>query len=401
MKPIAFFNYFSLAVVFCCLFSACDISENEIEPGLSFTKIYNSSSFTESYDPLDVVALPDSAYLILSSTNSWNIHLLKVDSEGELIWTQDLDEPYVNALPQLYQQENRTYLVCMDELQLGTYVLEVNAADGSTEEVFQDRELTYPLAAHLAGDHSWLIQSYNREARKTTITEIDAEFSQQWQQEFDILEDVEEKIVKHLTRTGDRLPFFNGYAQGNGNAGFYYFNGFNNYTMALTFLNPSDGEALGVMNGFRDLGYVNAANGLSNGVMALSKNSYGDNYLAPFSQINERTVSSSSDLEANNFPEIAPEAPVILKTFELVGDEVSFYATHSKSNRIMLYAYSATDGSLLGVEYLGQSSPYEIANILQTGDGGMLVLGKTYVAGRFARICLFKLTEEEVLAIIQ
>ncbi len=395
-------TYINLSVAFCliCLGTSCDISENEIEPGISFTKIYNSSSFTDIYDPLDVASINDSAYLVLSATDAWNIHLLKAGMDGAFEWEMNLPEPYVNALPQMYRQDDNLYLVCMNELRLGTYILRINPAGGETEVVYQNQEITYPLAAHLSAQGDWLIQGYNREERKTSLTKLSPGFNKEWSKEFDILEDVEERIIKHLTRTGTRLPFFNGYAPGNGNSGYYYFNGFNNYTMALTFVNPSDGEPLGVMNGFRDLGYINAALSLENGAFALSKNSYGDNYLIPMSEVNERSVSSSSDLEANQFPEIDARANVIIKTYEIQGREIIFYATHSRSKRIMLYAYDVLDGSLLGVEYMGQTSPYEIGNITATADGGLVVLGKTYVAGRFPRISLFKLTENEVLDMI-
>ncbi|WPP50587.1 hypothetical protein [Catalinimonas niigatensis] len=382
------------------LSSACDIRENEIEPGISFTKIYNSSSFTEVYDPLDVAMFSDSSYLVLAATEAWNVYLMKANHEGDFEWEIELPEPFVNPLPALYQQNNNLYLVCMDEFQLGTYILQINPDGGDAEVVYQNNAISYPLAAIQTAEGGWLIQGYNRESRKTTLTKVTADFTQAWKQEYDILEDVEERIIKHLTRTGTRLPFFNGYAQGGGNSGFYYFNGFNNYTMSLTFVNAADGEPLGIMNGFRDLGYINAAHSLRDGSFALSKNSYGDNYLIPMLDVNERAISSSSDLEANHFPEIDARAPIIIKTYELQGREIIFYATHSKSKRIMLYAYDASDGSLLGVEYLGQTSPYEIGNITATADGGMMVLGKTYVAGRFPRICLFKLTKVEVLNLI-
>lgn len=400
MKYRHTYKNFVAAISLLYLTSSCDIQENEIEPGISFTKTYNNNSFTKIYDPLDVKTFNDSSYLVLAATEAWNVYLMKADQEGAFEWEIALPEPFVNPLPTLYRQNDNLYLVCMDEFQLGTYILQINPAGGAPEVVYQTNAITYPLAAVHTNEGSWLIQGYNRESRKTTLTKVTTNFTQEWQKEYEILEDVEERIIKHLTRTGTRLPFFNGYAQGVGNSGYYFFNGFNNYTMSLTFVNTADGEPLGVMNGFRDLGYINAARSLKDGSFALSKNSYGDNYLIPMSKVNERAISSSSDLEANHFPEIDAQAPVIIKSYELQGREIIFYATHSKSKRIILYAYDASNGSLLGVEYLGQTSPYEIGNITATADGGMMVLGKTYVAGRFPRICLFKLTKEEVLNMI-
>lgn len=394
------FLYSVMAGFICLTFSACDISENEIEAGISFTKIYNSNSFTANYEPLDVSQLNDSSYLVLAATDQWNAYLLKADLDGQFEWDIRLTEPFVNPLPQLYRHHDELYMVCMDELNLGTYILRIDLSGNEPEIVYQNSGITYPLSAQLTSNGEWIIQGYNRESRKTTLSKINSAFNEEWQQEFDILEDVEEKIIKHLTRTGSRYPFFNGFAQANGNSGYYYFNGFNNYTISLTFVNPSDGETLGVVNGFRDLGYINAAYPLENGNFALSKNSYGDNYLMPQMSLNERAISSSSDLEANTFPEIDMEAPVMIKPMNIRGRDVILYATHSRSKRIIIYAYDALDGSLLGVEYLGQTSPYEIGNISATADGGLIVLGKTYVAGRFPRVALFKLSADEVQNIV-
>ncbi len=59
------------------------------------------------------------------------------------------------------------------------------------------------------------------------------------------------------------------------------------------------------------------------------------------------------------------------------------------------YFFSLTpDG--LGSRYLGFSNPYEIAAMTTTSDGGLAVCGITYVAGRFPRICLFKISGAEL-----
>ncbi|MFP4091446.1 MAG: hypothetical protein ACLFUB_12480 [Cyclobacteriaceae bacterium] len=363
---------------------------------MSFTKIFNSESFNDVYDPLDVVATTDSGYLLLAAKSSWSPYLLKADAQGVFSWDQTLPEPFVNPLPDIYSLGNELFIICMDELNLSTYILRIQASGGQPEIVYNDDELTYPLAASITPDGGWLLQGYNREGRQTLISKISPGFTREWRQTYPILEDVEEKVIKHLSRTGQRLPFFNGYAAGSGNAGFYYFNGFNNFTLSLTFIDPTNGEQIGVMNGFRDLSYISAALPLEGELFALAKNSYGDNYLFPQSIVNERSISASNELEANNFPEIAPDARVLISREQILGREVLLFNTHTKSKRLVIYAYDAADGSLIGLKYLGQTSPYETGNLVRTQDGGLMVMGKTYVAGRFPRLCLFKLTKEEV-----
>ncbi len=385
-----------LIPAFLLLQTACDIQENEVKPGLSFTKIYNTDSFSETFYPLDVVQTIDSGYLVLAAINSWTPYLLKTNSAGEFLWDQRLPEPYVNVLSDFYELNGEIFIVCMDALNLSTYILHVNPAGGQPQVVFNSQENAYPLAAEVTPEGGWFIQSFERESRKTRISKLSADYNFEWQQDFNIMEDKEEALISHLTRTGKRLPFFNGIGQGGGNPGFYYFNGFNNFTLSLTFLNPEDGSPMGVMNGFRDLGYINAALSLSNGNFALAKNSYGDNYLLPLAEVNTHAVSSSSDLESNHFPEIDPQAPVLIHNTQLINRNMSLFATHTKSKRIAIYAYDAEDGSLQDVMYLGQTSPYEFGNLKRTEDGGLIVLGRTFVAGRFPRLCLFKLTRQEV-----
>ena len=379
---------------------ACDIQENEIQPGLSFTKIYNTDSFSESFYPLDVIQTSDSGYFVLAATDSWTPYLLKTDQEGEFLWDQRLTEPYVGVLDKFYQLNGETFIVCMDELNLSTYILRVNPEGGQPQVVFNSQDIIYPLAASNTPEGGWLIQSFERESRKTRVSKLSPDYVFDWQVELDILEDKEEEVIKHLTRTGKRLPFFNGFAQGEGNAGIYFINGFNNFTISLTFLNPTDGSPLGVVNGFRDQGYINAALPLNNGNFALAKNSYGDNYFLPQAELDIRTITSSSDLATNAFPEIDKEAPVLIHNTQIINRNVSLYATHTKSKRIAIYSYDSENGVLQDVLYLGQSAPYEIGNFKRTSDGGLIVLGRTFVAGRFPRLCLFKLTREEVEALV-
>jgi len=71
------------------------------------------------------------------------------------------------------------------------------------------------------------------------------------------------------------------------------------------------------------------------------------------------------------------------------------YASNTRSKQIALFIYDQTNGEFLGSRYLGFSNPFEIANLITTSDGGIAVCGTTYVAGRFPRICLFKIGKDE------
>jgi hypothetical protein len=109
---------------------------------------------------------------------------------------------------------------------------------------------------------------------------------------------------------------------------------------------------------------------------------------------------SSTSIPANRFPELLPDARVLVKELSVLGKEVYIYGTDTKSNQMVLYAYDKATHELLGVTYVGQTNPYELGDFMVTEDNGLLLLGKTFVAGRFPRLALFKLTEEELTALV-
>ena len=80
--------------------------------------------------------------------------------------------------------------------------------------------------------------------------------------------------------------------------------------------------------------------------------------------------------------------------------EVVVYASTTKNSQIMISIYSANEGTWLGTDYLGFSTPYRLINLTKTLENGIAVLGSTAVAGRFERICMFKLSEENLAGIM-
>ena len=76
--------------------------------------------------------------------------------------------------------------------------------------------------------------------------------------------------------------------------------------------------------------------------------------------------------------------------------DVIAYASNTKSGQIGIYLYELSNGEFLGSRYLGFSNPYEVNSIIVTADGGIAIGATTYVTGRFPRITLFKLSENEL-----
>ena len=372
--------------------------DNEVVPGVSFTRIYDDRSFTAEYAPLDIVQTEDEGYLGLAATHAWNAYLFKTDRDGEFLWEIKVDEAYVNPLNRLIQLEDRYYMFCMNEVTLATSVMQIDLAAQTTEQVAELEAIQYPLAVSITADQSLLILGYDHESRSSTLHKLNQDFAEVWSQQYAVEEDVEEMIIRHMSRTGRRLPFLTG-SSSDGQS--YYFNGFFNYTLGLNFINPQTGDLIGTLNGFRADGFVTSVHHLQGKQYALARSSFGVRTLLPQAEINPQAIASSSDLEANDFPEIDGEAPVVVKEIQHGGSSVILFGTHTKSRQLILYAFDKDSGELLGAQYLGQTDPYRLGNLIPTQDGGLAIMAETFVAGRFSRLSLFKLSAEEVDTLIR
>ncbi len=137
-----------ILLVFCGFvsFSACDIVDNEVMPGVSFTRIYDDRSFTAEYAPLDIVQTEDEGYLGLAATNAWNAYLFKTDRDGQFLWEIKVDEAYVNPLAKLILLEGQYFLFCMNEVTLATSVMQVDLTAQTTTLVTELEADTVPTS---------------------------------------------------------------------------------------------------------------------------------------------------------------------------------------------------------------------------------------------------------------
>ena len=134
---------------------------------------------------------------------------------------------------------------------------------------------------------------------------------------------------------------------------------------------------------------------------AVSRFNFGDNFIIPNADIATNSISSTVDLSGNPFPELVDDAAVVLKSIQPTGSSTLLYGSSTRSGQIILLAYDQGTGELRGTLHLGFVNPYEIGGFTETSDGGLAIVGTSYVAGRFARICLFKLDKNEVRELIQ
>lgn len=384
---------YAVAITIATGLASCDIANNEVEPGVSFTKIYDDQSYGVEYDPLALVSTEDGGYLGLAAVDNWNAYLFKTDLDGNFVWEIRIDDAYVSPLAELILIDGEYHLFCMNEVTLATVAMRINLAERTATPIAELNEVQYPLAITKTNDESLLVLGYDRKSRSSTLHAFRTDFSIVWSNQYAVEEDVEEDIIHHISRTGKQLPFLVGTMQ-DGQS--YFFNGYANYTLGLNFVQLQNGDLVGAMNGFRDEGFISAVHHLQGNQFALARSSFGVNSLIPNAEVNPTAITASSELVANDFPEIDRGARVVVHEVMHKGQPVIVFGTHTNKRQLVLFAYDKISGELRGVQYLGQSSPYQLGDFVGTDDGGLAVLSETFLVGRFSRPCLFKLSAEEV-----
>ncbi len=394
-------NIFYIFLALVVGITSCNTGEAEVELANNFVKIYNNEDFKISYQPLDIKQTKDGGFIILGVEGSNNTYISRITDVGEFLSDTVISSPYTNPLSELIEINDAYHFFSMDDVSLGLHLLKVSLSDSSqTPEVVKSfPEIIYPLHASQTPDGGFIIQSYNRDDKTTVLTKLNAGFSLVWQEEYEVLEDVEEKIIAKFAGTSERtMPYFTGATD---DGAMYFFNGYFNFNFSMVFVNASNGEMTGVLNGLREETGVSAAVHLGGTSYALSRYSFGDSFIAPKGEVTPQDAKFSGEIEDNKFSEIEAHAVVKIKRLVINGKSVVVYGTHTKSKQIVLYLYDEVDGVLLGVKYFGDVNPYEFGGFNITGDGGLVVLGRTFVAGRFPRMVVFKMSQEDLNSLVE
>jgi hypothetical protein len=377
------------------LFIGCSNDSDPAADKASFTRIYDNNKYNASFFPIDIKQTPDGGYLILGGrriddSNFSGIYLMKVDEFGGLVSEQEVDENYVNPIGPLLESGGNYFFFCMTPVGLQTqlFQVDVEATLGNPVSVGG----SYPAAAAMDGNN-FVLLSYDNFNKNSVVSVVTPTGSITQSKSFSIGagDAVEEPIINHFLRTGKQIPFLVGKAGSQ-----YYFNGFYNYTLSLCFTNLAADDPQGIIQGQQDDGGLSQVMPLEGGKFALARFNFGDNYLMPNATLNTSGISSSSNLGGNPFPELVANARVKVLRATIGTKKVAIYGSDTRSKQIALFGYDESSGEFIGSKYLGFSNPFEIASMAPTSDGGLAICGTTYVAGRFPRICIFKLSKDQV-----
>jgi len=380
-------------------FVSCSEDSNPEYDTQTFTTIFDNNKFDASYFPIDMQETPDGGYVILggrklADNNFTGIYLLKADKFGNFVKEIEVEETSVNPVADFVEFQTKYYFFCMDPL---TQVAQIASVDANLEAVTitpVQGGLTYPAASAFV-DNNFVLLGYNNGDKQTVISILNADGGILETQGYSIGtgEDVEEPIIKHYIRTGKQYPFEVGKIAN----GLYFFNGFYNYTFSLVFTDFGD-DPVGVVQGQQDDGGFSAVTPLNGNKFASSRFNFGDNYLLPNKELSTSGTTSSTDLGGYSLPELVSNARVKILRAAVDSKNVLIYGSDTKSKQIGLLYYEESTGKFISSRYLGFSNPFEIASLVQTSDEGLAVCGTTYLAGRFPRICIFKLSKDQLIS---
>lgn len=387
-----------LIILFAGFITSCSEESNPTFDSDNFTSIFDNNKFDASYFPIDIRQTPDGGYLILggrklTDSNFTGIYLLKADQFGNFVKEIEVEETSVNPIAKFTEREGKYYFFCMDPITQVAQLADVDADLAAVNIIPVQGGLTYPAAASFA-DNSFVLLSYNNGSKESVISLVSVSGGVQASKGYSIGtgEDIEEPIINHYIRTGRQYPFEVGRVA----SGLYFFNGFFNYTFSLVFTNISSDDPIGVVQGQQDDGGFSAVTSLGGSKFAAARFNFGDNFILPNKDLSTTGNTSSTDLGGYSLPEMVENANVHILRATIASKNVLIYGTDTKSKQIGLLFYEEASGTFMSSRYLGFSNPFEIANLTQTSDGGLAICGTTYLAGRFPRICIFKLSKDKL-----
>jgi hypothetical protein len=387
--------------------ASCEEEVNPVFDTESFTAIFDNNQFAATYNPIDMIQTEDGGYIVLgkrdlSESEFAGIYLMKVDKYGNFVRETEVNPEYVHPIASLVSRNNLIYFICMNELttqlQIATVSPDGEFLEASTLLV---GDITYPSAASFT-DNQFIIQGYNHVDKQTIVATVSLDGNVTNQINYSIgigdTESLDRQISSHFLETGRQLPFAVGKAGSK-----YYFNGFYDFTFSLLFTDLSQEEPDGGVQGQResDNSGLSSILPISANKFAISWFNVGRNYFAPAINIASTGTPTSIGDEGFEdvglpFRELVDNADVRIIKAQVNEKNTLVYASTTLSKQIGLFFYDELTGKFMSSRYLGYSNPFEASDLIQTSDGGLAVCGTTYLAGRFPRICIFKLSKEEL-----
>jgi len=390
-------SYLLLAFI---IFSCSE--EIELQPNESFLKIIDDQDFNASYDPISVGTIANGGLLVVSEIELPDFGfsgstVLRLDSLGDVVSQEEITEDMVAPVGDLVLINDRHYYASMDRRSLQVHLIAIDQEGIVEDPIPVNGGLRYPLALSKTSNEQLLLLSYDPESRQSVISIINTDGSLVQSAGYTVgaANDIEPIIFNHLTNPFSTLSFF----VGESSNGIFYFNGFFNFTLSLVFTTFGD-EPTGVLQGQQTFSGVRSLINLSDNVFSLVGFQFEDNFLMPQVSLGVNEIRSTVDFFRGALPELRANAPAKSRIMELSnGNRVIVTVSETENRQAIIYFHDEM-GALMGIKLLGSLNPFTFNDVITTEDGGLIVLGTTFLASRFERIYINKISGKEIRELI-
>ncbi|MCK5462518.1 MAG: hypothetical protein KAI95_05855 [Bacteroidales bacterium] len=386
-------KYYIILLSIAVILSACEVNQKEIQPENEFIKIYNHPDTEIAYHPAGILQLSDGGYLILSGVKVDtsvieypHANLIKTNSLGEVEWTRDYD--LFAPSPRLFQRSGSVGFVAMD-LQLNAYAVEINTSNGDVAGQ-NDLQLTMPLYSYVDKQNNLIVLGYDFVARSSWISLFDGSFGLQRSVKVNVEKDLENVVQKHMNKSGKQFPFFIGEFTEGSQSG-YYVNCFYNYTLRTVFFESARLTMLGNIYSFQTEEAVSSIIQRTGNRYALTRFYSNNNYLLGDVEVDISTSQNFNDITGDILNELVHDAKVLSKQITVGSTSYLLFASQTNSNSMVTYQHAADVDSLITTHYHQFNERVEVADIIQTKEEGVALLGKIYILGKYQRPVLVKL----------
>lgn len=396
MRPFIFIA--SVLIVFL----GCS-KEEEFDPTSAFLQIYDDNNYNVSYQPVGLGA-SDSNFFILSErkldvSNFAGINLVIANRDGTFKQETQLEDRFVAPTKGLLKVGPLHYFFCMDRNTLRPQLGIVSSSGQEIEFIALNMNASYPLAASVGRDNKLVLLSYSPENRNSVVTiiELNGSISNQANYSIGPGDDVLAAVINHFTNRSDRLPFFCGQAPN----GSYYFNGFYNYTLSMVFTTLGE-EPTGVIQGQSLNAGMKSMLPTGGNDYAFMGFQFSDHFISGKTVFSSNEITASVNFFNRNIPEIADKAISRIVTYSSNSSEpeMVIFASETEGRQVVLYFFDVFSGNLLSTYYIGTLNPFTLSDLVTFEDGSLAITGTTFLAGRFERIYLVKLSREQILEIL-
>ena len=382
---------------------ACDISRNkDIEPSEVFVKIYENNQFDNSFTPLDIKQTADGGYLVLGEYTGSEfspfpaVYLMKIQADGRFEWEHRATDNYVSAISELLPTPEGNYeFFCLAQ---SDSLKPVRLSAEQSPQELAKYNLIRGLRANLLADGNYGFVAYPQNSRETIVAIGNAAGNIIRQKTYDNQDNlfIEGQLIRHLQRTRTPFPMLMG-SRGSGNDLFFTAFRLSTMTLMTDDLASTNPEPKVIINGNGYDAAISALEPIAGNTFAMARyNADGENVFVTRAEIPANGTFTNTSFKGNILPELSKFARVIIRKATIAQRNVTMYLSDTKNGQIVLFIYDQSTGNLIRTRYFGSSNTFQAGNFTLTQDGGIAIVGKNLVAGRFARICLFKLSPKEV-----